>query len=50
MPEGMFPRLKLDYKTAAKKFVAVNGEQIRDFGEKTIPIKTNERFTDALHS
>ena len=27
-----------------KKFVAANGEQITDVGEKSIPFKTNEGF------
>ena len=42
MPETMFPRVKLERKTTPKKFVAANGEQIKDLGEKTIPFKTNE--------
>ena len=42
MPETMFPRVKLERKTTPKKFVAANGEQIKDFCEKTIPFKTNE--------
>ena len=42
MPETMFPRVKLERKTTPKKFVAANGEQIRDLVEKTIPLKTNE--------
>ena len=29
-------------KTSPKKFVAANGEQIKDLGEKNIPFKTNE--------
>ena len=41
MPETMFPRVKLERKTTPEKFVAANGEQIKDFGEKTIPFKTN---------
>ena len=40
MLEAMFPRVKLERKTSPKKFVAANGEQIRDLGEKNI--KTNE--------
>ena len=32
MPEGTFPRVKLGRKSAAKKFVAANGEQLRDQG------------------
>ena len=42
MLEGMFPRVKLERKTAPKKFVAASGEQSRDLGEKTIPLKTHE--------
>ena len=42
MLETMFPRLKLERKTSPKKFVAANGEQIRDLGEKKVPFKTNE--------
>ena len=42
MLETMFLRLKLERKTTPKKFVAANGEQINDLGEKTIPFKTNE--------
>ena len=29
MPEGKYPRVKLERKTAPKKFVAANGEHIR---------------------
>ena len=43
MPETMFPRVKLERKTSPKKFVAANGEQIKDLGEN-IPFKTNERI------
>ena len=42
MLETMFPRVKLKRKTSPKKFVAANGEQIKDLGEKKIPFKTNE--------
>ena len=42
MPDTVFPRVKLERKTSPKKFVAANGEQIRDLGEKKIPFKTNE--------
>ena len=42
MLETMFLRVKLERKTTPKKFVAANGEQINDLGEKTIPFKTNE--------
>ena len=33
MLEGVFPRVKLE---------RTNGEQIRDMGEKTVPVKTTE--------
>ena len=42
MPDTMFPHVKLERKTSPKKFVAANGEQIKDLGEKSIPFKTNE--------
>ena len=42
MPETMFPHVKLERKTSPMKFVAANGEQIKDLGEKNIPFKTNE--------
>ena len=32
----------LERKTSPKKFVAANGEQIKDLGEKTIPFQRNE--------
>ena len=35
--------VKLERKTTPKKFVAANGERIKDLGEKTIPFKTNDR-------
>ena len=38
----MFPRVKLDRTNATKKFVAANGERIKDLGEKTIPFKSVE--------
>ena len=41
MPETMFPRVKLERRTSPKKFVAADGEQIKDLGEKNIPFKTN---------
>ena len=49
-PETMFPRVKVERKTTPKKFVAANGEQIKDLGEKTIPFKTNEEFQRFKHS
>ena len=42
MSETMFPRVKLERRTSPKKFVAANGELIKDLGEKNIPFKTNE--------
>ena len=42
MPETMFPHVTLERTTSQKKFVAANGEQIKDVGEKSIPFKTNE--------
>ena len=42
MLEAMYPRVRLERKTSPKKFVATNGEKIRDLGEKNIPFKTNE--------
>ena len=42
MPETMFPHVKFERKTSPKKFVAANGEQKKDLGEKSIPCKTNE--------
>ena len=42
MTETKFPRVKLERKTSPKEFVAANGEQIRDLGEKKMPFKTYE--------
>ena len=42
MLETMFPHGKIERKPSPKKFVAANGEQIKDVGEKNIPFKTNE--------
>ena len=42
MLETMFQRIKLERKTAPKKFLAANGEQIKDLGGTKIPFKTNE--------
>ena len=42
MLEGMFPLVNLERMTSPKKFVAGNGEQIRDLRVKTIPFKTHE--------
>ena len=38
----MFPRVKLDRTSTTKKFVAANGEKIKDVGEKIIPFKSFE--------
>ena len=42
MLEAMFPHVKRGRKTSPEKFVAANGEQIKDLGEKRIRFKTNE--------
>ena len=42
MPEHMFERGKLERKTSPTRFVAANGEQIRDTGEHNIPFKRHE--------
>ena len=42
MRETMFPHVKLERETSLKKFLAANGEHIKDLGEKSIPFKTNE--------
>ena len=34
MPQTTFPHIKLERKTSPKKFVAANGEQIKDLGEE----------------
>ena len=36
----MFPRVKLDRTNTTEKFVAADGEGIKDLGEKTIPFKS----------
>ena len=42
MLEKLIPHVKLERKTSPKKFVAANGERIKDLGEKNFPFKTNE--------
>ena len=42
MLESMFPNVRLERKMSPKKFVAANGEQIKDLGEKNFPFRTNE--------
>ena len=44
MPEKMFPRVKVQRNSTPKRFVAANGDDIRDTGEKTIPFKTSGRM------
>ena len=41
MLEELVPRAKLERSNAREKFVAANGEHLRDLGEKTIPIQDN---------
>ena len=36
----MFPRVRLYRTSTTKKFVAANGEKIKDLGEKTIPFRS----------
>ena len=36
----VFPRVMLDRTSTTQKFVAANGEEIKDLGEKTIPFKS----------
>ena len=36
------PRVNLDRTSATNKFVAANGERVKDMGEKTIPFKSVE--------
>ena len=50
MPETTFPHVKLERRTSPKKFVAANGEQIKDLGEKSIPLKTNEGASSEVHN
>ena len=42
MLETMVPRVKLERKMTPKKFVAANGEQVKDLDEK----KTHSRHTE----
>ena len=42
LPETIFSHVKIERKTPPKKFVAANGEQIKDLGAKRIPFKINE--------
>ena len=39
IPETMFPHVKLERKTSPERFVAANGEQIKDLGEKNNSIQ-----------
>ena len=47
MPETMFLCVKLERKTSPKKFVAANGEQIKDLGEKNIHSRQTREFRGA---
>ena len=42
MRAEMCPRVKLDRTSRTKKFVAANGDRIKDLGEKTVPFKSVE--------
>ena len=42
LPETIIPCVKLERKTSPQNFVAVNGEQSRDVGERRTPFKTKE--------
>ena len=42
MPAEMILRVKLDRTSTTKKFVVANGENIKDWGEKTILFKSVE--------
>ena len=50
MLERLFPHVKLEHKTSPKKFVAGNGEQMRDLGENTVPFSTNEGNNSKMHN
>ena len=50
MLETMFPHVKLERKTSSKKFVAANGEQIKDLGEKKTHSRQTREFRGAKHS
>ena len=39
MPETLFSNVKTEHTSTPKEFVAVDGERIRDVGEKTIRFK-----------
>ena len=47
MLEAMFPHVKLERKTSPLKFVAANGEQIRDMGVKTFHSRQTREFKGA---
>ena len=47
MPEGMFPRVKVERNISPKRFVSANGEQIRGLSEKAVLFK---EFEDAQRS
>ena len=47
MPETMFPRVKRERKTSPPRFVAANGERIRDLGERLFHSRRRRKFKDA---
>ena len=49
MLEGMFPRVKLERKTAPNNFVAANGEQFRALCAETISLKGTEGGSQMHH-
>ena len=49
MPETMFPHVKLERRTWPKKFVAANGDQIKDLGEKSIPLQDEGRNSEVYN-
>ena len=51
MLEGMFPRVTLECKTSLKRFVAANGELIRDLRVNTLfHARQTRELKDAQHS
>ena len=50
MLEGTFPRVELEQKTSPQRFVAANGEQIRDLGERTNYSIQDKRGNSKMHN
>ena len=48
VPEGISSRVEIERKTSPQRFVAANGQQSTDVGEKTFPSNTNERLTRCM--